>query len=381
MAICFLFSQHQLEENLLSLKLDSQGQIAAPLASRSTEEFKALQDGAETVVIVSAERCSLHELPLPWLAERKARAAIPYALEEQLAQTVSTLHFAFDRQHYKDNIYLVVVIDKDYLSGLIEKLDALEVAFDKITIDWFALNDGESCITHNNILVNDSVFKGALSGELASIYLHSSPQTEIFLFNDSADYITDQETTKIDENALVWIAKRLHHNKPINLCQGAFQRGDQRSSIQFWYRAGAVLIGVWLLSLLILNTAKVIMLNHKIDSLDQEIAVIYREFFPEAKQVISPRFRIEQSLKSSADSQKSEFWSLLAALSKTYNPDNATIQQLLFQNKTLSVTLLTKDFVTLEALQQTLQQANIKVTQTQASSQDGQVIATLELKL
>lgn len=382
MTTCFLFIDQPDDESILSLSLDAQGQLQAPLKQRSSEEIKEVQTNAETIVVLPAGVCSLHEVSLPWLGERKARAAIPYALEEQLAQSVATLHFAFDRQHYSDNNYLVVVIDKAYLNRIVVRLESMAILFDCITLDWFALKEGECCLTQNTVLVHDKALKGALSFELATRYLNNNPITELITFKNSLPFDALKKTVPKESTAPVWIASRLQQTSPMNLCQGEFQKQDnKRKSTRFWYFTSAVLAGIWILSLLGLNTTKVIMLNHKIAQLDSQIAVIYREFFPNAQQVISPRFRIEQSLKAGSEGQESAFWMLLSTLAGPFNEKNITIEQILFHNQTLAVTIQSNDFSTLEALQQTLQQSNINVTQTRASSQDDQVVATLELKL
>ncbi|GGI85336.1 type II secretion system protein GspL [Legionella impletisoli] len=382
MNTCFLFIHHSDEEKYLSLTVTSQGHISAPLTFRTSEEVKQLQSGgAVTMVVLPSKLCSMHEVPLPWLGERKARAAIPYALEEQLAQSVTSLHFAFDRQHYKHNTYLVAVMDKEYLASIIDRLDFSGIEFDQITLDWFALQEGEHCVTEDTLLIYDKAFKGALSIELSDIYLADNPEIELLVFNDSASLSTENPTKSVSKTAKQWIATRLLNAKTIDLCQGEFQRGGKHDTTRFWYVATAGLLGMFVLSFFIINLTKVLVLNNKIELLDQEIEIIYKEFFPEAKQVISPRFRIEQSLKISRAGQESEtFWMLLKTLGETYDPQTITIQQLLFQNQTLIVALSSKDFQALESLQQALQQSNIKVNQTQASSKEGQVMATLELK-
>ena len=112
MATCFLFAQHFTDESCLSLRIDDLGQLEAPLERRSLDAIRALQVKANTIVVLPTDNSSLHYVELPWLGESKARAALPYALEEQVAQHVVTLHVAFDQQHYQNKQYLVVVIDK-----------------------------------------------------------------------------------------------------------------------------------------------------------------------------------------------------------------------------------------------------------------------------
>jgi general secretion pathway protein L len=167
----------------------------------------------------------------------------------------------------------------------------------------------------------------------------------------------------------------------MNLCQGDLQHDNRQQSNQFWYRICAVLSGVMLVSVLLFKLAYLHALTTKTTDIDKKIAVIYHQFFPEAKQVISPKFRIGQLLSVGASHNKaSVLWVLLDKLAQSYK-DSSSIEQFHFQNQVLSVTLVSPNFAALEKLQQQLQQLNVKVTQAQAASHDGKVKAILELSL
>ncbi len=383
MATCFIFTHQLDEEQCLCLRLDQNGQVDAPLAVRTIAETKTLQINARTIAVLPTSTSSLHEIELPWLGEGKARAAIPFALEEQLAQNVATLHFSYDRQHYQNNRYLVVVTDKQFLIDLIAKLDALQLHFDLLTLDWFALKENEACITEMGLLIDDNLFKGFLSGELATIYLESpEKQSQLLLFNDSQSLLKNENVTPVDSTAAVWIAQRLLLSNMMNLCQGELQHGSRQHDNKYWYQAAAVMAGVMLCSLFVFKGLYLYSLNSHIDVLDKKIAVIYREFFPGAKQIISPKFRIGQLLKGGgANSDASTLWSLLDQFAAASNNSTFTVEQFRFQNRVLSVTLVANNFAALETLQQRLQQAKVKVTQSQASSHESKVMATLELSL
>ena len=119
-------------------------------------------------------------------------------------------------------------------------------------------------------------------------------------------------------------------------------------------------------------------LNKKTAVVDNQIEVIYHQFFPEAKQVISPKFRISQLLKTTQEDNQMRFWVLINAFAKTMKDSSITIDQMRYQNKILAVTLVSPDFVTLQKLETVLKQ-QLKVNQTQASTHEQKVIATLEL--
>lgn len=382
-ATCFIFTQYLDEEQCLCLRLDKEGQVDAPLAIRPIRDVRVLQIEARTIIVVPTQSSSLHEIELPWLGERKARAAIPYALEDQLAQNVTTLHFAFDRQYYKNNRYLVTVTDKQFLLDLIAKLDALDLSFEMLTLDWFALKENEVCITETGLLVHDKIFKGALNGELASIYLGSQDKNiPILKFKDSTPALKVKKATPIDSPIAVWIAQRLFQSDGMNLCQADLQHDTRQNVVRYWYYGCAIMASVLLMSVMFINALYLHSLTMKIAEVDKKTAVIYRDFFPEAKQVISPRFRITQLLTAGfSNSDTSFLWTLLDKFAHAVKGNSFTIEQIRFQNRMLSVTLVSNDFATLENLQQRLQQDKVNVRQAQASSQEHKVVATLELSL
>ena len=382
MATCFLFSQHFTEESCLGLRLDDQGALDAPLERRSFDAFRALQVNARTVVVLPTESCGLHQVELPWLGDRKARAALPYALEEQIAQPVSAVHVAFDQQHYQNKHYLAAVIDKAFLQNLIMRLDEASLSFHVITLDWFALKPDEACVSETSLLVRDDAFKGALSVALVDIYLaNRTSQTTVLTFNDSDPAIKNTLFTPVDSSFYTWVAQRLLKANALNLCQGELQHHGRQQTNTRWYQASAALAGLWLIGFLIIHVVISHQLSNRIADLDQKIEVIYREFFPQAHQVISPKFRVTQLLKEGASGQDKALWRLQDILAVAINHEAFTIEQFRYQNQTLSVTLLAKDFAALEGLEQRLQSAGVKVTQAQASSHEQQVIATLELQL
>jgi len=185
---CFIFAKHGNEEDgFFSLTLNGEGNVETALAKRSVSEIKQLQSQAKTIVVASTEQFSLHRIALPWLPEKKARAAIPFALEDKLAENLDDLHFAFDKNHYEHGHYLVAVGNKSYLVDLITTLDKHDLTFDLLTLDWFALKNNESCILDSNVLVhNDLIFSGSLPLGLALNYLKDLPVDQtLYIFPDS----------------------------------------------------------------------------------------------------------------------------------------------------------------------------------------------------
>lgn len=379
MDTCFLFSKKLDDSGCFCLKMSPSGDLQSPLIYRDFAQIRELQEDANTIIVESGINATLLPVELPWLPERQARAAIPYALEDQLSESVDELHFAFDKQHYQKNQYFIVIIKKQSLQDLMQKMEQHGIEFSQITLDWFALAPHQLCISESTLLVNEDDFKGALSGELALIYMGKTDAKKPLLFEDSR--IVDKAAPDRDSlHSYVWIATQLLKTKPMNLCQGEMQRRKDNNWIKKGYQIAGITCGLWLISLLLVNGLILNALNKKTAVIDEQIATIYHQFFPDAKQVISPKFRISQVLSTNQDESQARFWFLLNEFSKAININTTSVQEIHYQNKTLIITLISSDFSNLNQLEEKLKKAPLKMSQTEASSHEQKIIATLELK-
>jgi len=384
-ATCFLFfdvTDLAQTEQLWAVRLDDAGDVDVPLAAYTPEEIKTMQAGMHTVVVLPTSVVSLHRLELPKLSVRKAREAIPYALEEELAEPVAELHVAFDREEHAPGRYRVVVVNRLRLRAWMGELEALDLQFDVITLDWFALHPGEVCVTATDMLVDQEAVLGALSPRLAEQYLKTHPgEITGCVFDDSEVSLQSADLAAHEGSYRLFVAKRLLHDGYINLCQGSFQHRVHTEGSSRWYGVCALLLGVWFVSVLGMNAFLLHRLHVKQDALDGDIAKEYHVFFPEAKQVISPRFRIERLLSQTSGTPQNAFWRLFDAVAAVVASHPLEIEQIRFRDQTLWLSVIARDFAWLETFEQQLKKAEINVKQTQASTRDNQVSATLELRL
>ncbi|MDF1757128.1 MAG: type II secretion system protein GspL [Legionellaceae bacterium] len=386
MLTCYIFSEHFNDENCLSVRLDEQGNVEQPLQLRSIEDFKKLQENSKTIVVLPTHVSCIHELELPYINERKARPALTYALEDKLAQPVTNLHFSFDKEHYENNRYLILVTDKQIISDLKAKLVGANIKYNVITNEWFSLNIGEACVIESSLLVNDINFKGALSIDLLDKYLGGQASfSHVLKFTDSQVLQHSEKFTQVDMDSYNWVATQLFKKNPMNFCQGEFQHNTHKDSSKRWYKLAIILGSVWVCGLILTNLVSWLVLDNQLSDYDKKIAVVYREFFPNAKQVISPKFRINQLLKKNESGYDARIWKLLANLSAAVHPDNldkddyVSIQQLKFQNSNLSVRITSHDFYGLEKLALRLKKLHVTVRKSSAATKGDKVIATLEL--
>lgn len=382
MATCYLFVNELGEDNILSLRLNAAGQVDEPLQSRSISELQTLTAKTRTIVVLSSEFCSFYEVELPKLSQRKARSAIPYALEDQVAQNIDTLHFAFSQNLYHNQRYLVAVIDKALLAAWVKKIQQLSISFDALTIDWFALKPDEAVVKTDSLMVNETGFKGTLNPTLAKHYLQKCPVTvKVLAFGNSNSLLAKSSHQHGDESVYTWIAQRLYQSFVLDLCQGEFEKRGAKHSFVVGYKTFAILIAVWLMSFLLSKSVQWYTLNQEIKQTEQQIAQVYRTFFPDARQIVNPKFRINQLLKTASLGRNQTIWTLLSAVADTLPLPQFQVLAMRYQNQSLSIQLTAQDFSTLEQLQLKLRQSGVQVRQAKAALQEKQVLATLELNL
>ncbi len=382
-ATCFLFTKHLDADGCLSIRFNADGEEDAPLKKRNASEILDLQVEAKTIVVLPSILASLHRLALPWLGERKSREAIPFALEETVAQPFSEVHFAFDKAHYVDGQYLIVAIDTQRLSTVIGLLEELGLDFDAMTLDWFALHTNEVLVAQDYVLLSLTDFKGTLSPVLAQRHLIQENQRLIgHRFDDSAIEVQSAALTSISGLFDSFVAQRLLSRPFINLCQGDFRHYTDRETHSRWYSVCGTLLFVWFLSILGTNALMLHRLKTEEAGIHQQIMTVYQAFFPNASaNEEHPRLKVEQFLREEESGRKGDVWYILGPLVKSIEQiDGVDVKQWVYQNRMITLNILAKNFMTLEQFENSLKKQNIIVKQTHAAAAEkGLVTATLEL--
>jgi general secretion pathway protein L len=389
----YIFIQSDDVSELLSLRMDMHGQIDQPLQMRPIAAIQTLQANARTIIVLPAHWCGLYQIELPLLAERKAREAIPFALEDMIAKPVAQVHFAFDKNFYRNGRYLVVVIDKTVMTQWMAKLEDIDLNYDQITLDWFALQPGEGMVDIQSVKVNAEAFQGTVTLDIWERIDHAwSQQIEWTLFSDSAVLPEWSTVPKQSTQRLVWVAQRLFKGKMFNLCQGNFQHATSHTQIVRKYQFAGILASAWLVAFIGIHLGLYWFVTHQTQKIDQQIAQSYRVFFPGATQVISPKIRVAQLLQQSQLGNNAALWSLLEsfslaavqASSKIAQPNvkmESMVQTLQFQNQVLTVLFHCENFAALEQIESFLQHRHIHVQQISAATEADKVVAKLELSL
>src|SRR5262249_9389650 len=108
---------------------------------------------ADTTILVPAQDVLLTLAKLPKLSLRKLRQALPYALEENLLEDITQLHFAIGHRQ-PDGMLPVAIVAKQKMRQWLDLLDSLNITPARLLPLTLALPLRETewpCYLHNGI--------------------------------------------------------------------------------------------------------------------------------------------------------------------------------------------------------------------------------------
>lgn len=245
---------------------------------------------------------------IPGKQSRFIRQALPFAVEEQLAQDVESIHLALGSRH--GEIWQVAAIDQERMGGWLALFEAWELPINAVVADaalvptpqcrWAVVMDGSLALvagSHGEWFdvpaAGLGVFLEALIEEQGgdaqppAVDLHvpeedaTERQVELAALEQNPDF--DLHQHPLDIPILQFLA-RSHHRHPsrsIDLCQGPFaQRNQEASPLRRWRAVAAVaMIGVVLQLAMMIGDG--IYHQQRAEAFEGEAMALFRDIFPD----------------------------------------------------------------------------------------------------
>lgn len=330
--------------------------------------------GTPVILLVPTEEVLLTEVELK-LRGAKLRKAIPYALEEQLAEEIEELHFVAGHQH--EGRTEVAVVRRERMDAWLAMFAAHGISPRAIVPDvlalpwqegeWFLATDKERALVrtgdqqgfacHPDYLA--PMMNGVLENKpeqppsvVHSWHCDGSPTLEL------PSPFSQVQNHRCDSHMLSLLAQGLQPRQSLNLLQGDYsQQTDLSRSLKPW-RWAAALLGIWfVLGLVYLNLEKSQLSERKL-ALSQQAEAIYRNTFPDAKRVVNPRVQMEQKLKTlrgGASSQQNHFLDLLASAGELLSKEKAlSLERVSYRGDQLTLKISAKSLGQLDAFKEAL---------------------------
>lgn len=353
------------------------------------------------VVFVPASRLVLLRAAVPTRNRSRMLQAVPYALEEQLAEDVDQLHFAVGSTDQQDTA--VATIARQQLDDWLDALRQVGITPEALVPDVLALPWREQRWTvwlePEQALVRTGPEQGwatepdnlLLQLQLA-LDTHTPQGIDLYASAQDADRLATAlaplpvQHQSPPDGALSRLAAQYRSQQNLNLLQGSYG-GNERTQ---QHRRRWAWVGVLAVLLVVTEFAITALQNHRLGTLasrnEQKIEQLFRTAFPDIKRVVDPKVQMQQQLQklqSVAVSQDAS-GSLLALLQLTgpvlAQRPQLQLQGLHYRNHRLDLELNAQSFQALDEVKQALSDQGLQVEIDSASAQDAGVSGRLRVQ-
>jgi general secretion pathway protein L len=362
------------------LVIDEANQIIESVFNGDLTQFPTHTNADDIRIIVPTEHVLLHRVALPKLSRQRLLQALPFALEEQLIDDVSNLHFALG-DYQADGTWPVAIVATQKMqewSQLCKEINVIPRAFiPSIYLlpysekTWHINTDENHCLVRTEKYCGFACEKQNLDIMLDLTLAEDANKQDIQL----------QRTDKREQDLLEALA-HTPLDTPINILQGLHQpKAQSTQTKKIWILTGYLAIALIALGVFS-NIVSFFILNTQANKLDTAINAIYKKNFPNAKSVIAPRERMTEKLRGSEGSlTKNSLLILLGQIGKALSETQGVrIQTLEFKEQLLKLTVVADAFANLDKLTSALTQQGLTVKQQNAETAGNQVKATITIR-
>ncbi len=388
------------------------GELTGKITTGSISDLSKAASDQRAVVLLNSQCLHINQLQLPTKNLQKQLKAVPFAIEEFIADDIDNFHFVVANNKHNDYTS-VVGINKKTLENIIQIFESAGINIEKIIPDtlclaasskqWVCLNYKNTSylqtdITNGMIVAND-LLPYIVTNKLQDESLSAPEKILLFTEQDNSTAFDQLKSEAIfdDDNIesigivynahpLVVFCGNFNQASPLNLLQHKFKPKRKTSGNWQHWRLAASLAAVWLVLHLGLTSFQNTQLKDENILSKAKIEKIYKKSFPKSRKIINPRVQMEQKLKElkgSANSSSQGFIFLLAESFGTLNHDkkNITLQTLTYRNNRMEIGLEGSNLQAVETLNKNLNNnKKIKSEIASSSSEKDKVKGSLRIE-
>jgi len=285
---------------------EQDNEIIASGELKTATDLTQLTEKAQTrqvVAFVSSADIAFKSLKVPGNSQRAIRAAAPYMIEDELAQDVEQLFFAYGniKSNANEHNCFVAAVERRQLQQWQAWLKDANIACKVMIPDVLALPESDNSWTAvqigEQVLIRQSVWQGMvvdlaiwpqLSKILAEQVANQEREEEYILpiINHYSMLSTEHFMLNAlpEELPLAILAKQAVAQK-FNLLQGEYQVKQTKSPLIVTWLSAASLAAIALLLTIGLKVGKLSQLNAQQQQVEDEIVSIYKKAFPKSTRV------------------------------------------------------------------------------------------------
>ncbi|VAW62560.1 hypothetical protein MNBD_GAMMA11-804 [hydrothermal vent metagenome] len=401
------------------------------LGHSTLNELQSLARGKKVSVLIDAHYTTLESVSVPSKNRAKQLLAVPFAMEDRLAEDIDDTHFALgksdsgktesktsavdsdstqeseivDTSKPSGNTVPVIAIKRSLLQQTLGLFKQYEIHPEIVTSDsialpgspsqWCVLLDEDSALIKIDYLQAHCCDRDNLPVILQALLDQHEQKPDTITYYYKADdseaelMLGDIEialqTKPYQTHALEIFVQHLNDAPPLNLLQGEFKpQRENNSWFQPW-KSAATLAAVWMV--LHLSYASVIaaQLEDKNIELTRQIEREFKRAIPDARKLVNMRKRVDRQLKelklASGSGNASGFLEILSKVSPILKDnDKLDIKAAIFRNNYIDVDLAAKTLQDIEQVKDQLSGISGINTVLSTSVEKGKVKGRLRLE-
>jgi general secretion pathway protein L len=384
--------------------LDDHAHIQQSSWDADHEAFKAIVKTIhKIIVLVPGEDVFLTKVKLPKLSPSRLAKAIPYALEDQLTEDASLLHFAVSKRKgdapltvaivNKNKMkswqaYLVLILKEAYSSVTVFLPDVLALP---LTADTFyILIDQHLALVKTSVSTGFVIEKEVLF-QMLQLTLKKRDLPKINLIHIAAPEETKVLTDEEEMQLAIPLSRSLapphtlslmtmeEESYPINLLQGEFTPEHKMVTFEELTRYAVMLAGAWLVILTLAYLVNYIILYREKNAFTVEVARLYHLIYPAKVLPPDPKKSLQNELtRLQAGRTDNTFVRLIKLITPDILPlikTGSSVKSLTFINNQLILDYETNDLSLLDKLRQNLEKLGLKVVVSNEERRAGGLVA------
>ncbi len=385
----------------------AQGEQPAVTQTGSLAEAATACEGIRATVLVPASTVLLAEVAMPTSNQRRILSAVPYALEDQLAEDVEGQHFCVGKRN-EQGLVPTAVVAHWQMQHWQAQLKALGIQVDLMISEVFALpieTDSWSLLLEDHAVVlrtgNDTGYSADADNRDVLLLLameaageHLPQRLDIYdaRVNEHSEVECEGVEIKmhvLHEPAISIMADALPTpGFSLNLLQGEYSRKEQLGKIwRPWIPVAGLAATLFVVSLAVVLTESIRMEN-KAERLQKQIESLYLEAFPGARaQTALGTIEFEtkrriKNLRGGEGGDSGGFLELLSLAGERFSQTQGLVLgRMSYRAGRLDVALRIDDLQKLDSLKQRLMETKqLNVDIQSASWSNGKVEARLQIE-
>lgn len=363
---------------------DDDGKLSGEIQSGTLANAAEAVEGKRSVLVLPGNDVIISEAKVPGGSVRAAAQAVPYELEDQLADDVDTLHFALGPKS-KDDTFPVAVVGCDTMDDLKAMcadvgLRPTQIVSETLAIPqpnkevggtgWSALINGPQTVVRTNGYSGFAIDTDLLAMALADAKGSLPEDTEASM----VVYKTDASPTQISMPANIDVETRpcpdvlglyasgLANGPTINLLQGEYNPKSQMDKAWKPWRWSAALAAVLAVIVFGGKWFDYNALKQQEEALDTQISTAFENALP-GKRMVRPVSQVKAALNAAGSSSTSGFTTSLHAISESFaSMPDTVIRSIAVRDGRFDLDITTDALPSLDALKEQLKRRDLELT-------------------